>query len=61
LVGCRLPELYADTFKRPFTTTRVNNPGIEFIQKALAAIKIHGSMADETVLSHYKAVQKAEG
>ncbi|MGY3035904.1 hypothetical protein ACVIIV_005074 [Bradyrhizobium sp. USDA 4354] len=61
LVGCRLPGIYADTFKRPFTTTRGSNPGIKFVQKALAAIKVQGSLEDETIISHYKAVQKALG
>lgn len=61
LVGCRLPEIYADTFKRQFTTTKINNPGIDFVQKALAAIKVRGLLDDETVISHYKAAQKRQG
>lgn len=60
LVGCRLPEIYADTFKVPFTTTRGNNPAIDFVQSALAAIKVR-AIEEETIISHYKAAQKAQG
>ena len=58
LVGCQLPQIYAATFKRKFTTTRGNNPGIDFVQMALAAIKVHGTIKEETIISHYNAAQK---
>jgi hypothetical protein len=58
LAGKRLPEVYGAIFETEFTTTRVQNPGIEFVQSALRAIKVRNAISDETILSHVKAARR---
>lgn len=57
LCGSKLPEIYCKIFGAKFTTTRLNNPGIAFVQTALRAIKVRNAISDDTVLSHFKAAR----
>jgi hypothetical protein len=58
LCGERLPEVYSKIFGAPFTTTRVGNPGVEFVQQALRSMKVREKiLAEETIISHYKAAR----
>lgn len=58
LCGERLPEVYSKIFGAPFTTTRVGNPGVEFVQQALRSMKVRENiLAEETIISHYKAAR----
>jgi hypothetical protein len=59
LAGKRLPEIYGQIFRTRFTTTRGVNPGIDFVQSALKAIKVRNTISDETILSHFKAAARA--
>jgi hypothetical protein len=58
LAGFRLPYVYGEIFRTRFTSTRGSNPGIDFVQSALKAIKVRQAISDETILSHFKAAAK---
>jgi len=55
LCGERLPAVYSQIFRKNFTTTRVNNPGIDFVKNSLRAIRVRADLTEETIISHRKA------
>jgi hypothetical protein len=62
LAGEKLPEIYRNTFGRPFiatakTDTADSSHGIKFVRAACLALGLH-RMEDETIRSHYRNVRK---